>query len=561
MLVFSIIIWLTAAGATQPTTILSTATTTPPTETTTPVLATPAPVSPCFTIDGQTNDWQNLQPVIVDDAQPSIPRAADVRQVYAATCQGAFYLMIVVDGPAQADAGVLYLFEVDTNGDGTPEYQAGFDRTHPWLWNLKGTGYADQKNLSSPSNAKLAVGQVAELMVPLDLLDNATAPRIRVYTYIGDQVAKRRTVWAQVQPLEMIIPPTGTTTPALATATPVSTCFTIDGQMNDWQNLKPVIVDDAQPSIPRAADVRQVYAVTCQGALYLMIVTDGAANAGDDVGYAFFVDLNADAKSEYQPGFMRQRAWVWDLKGTGYADPKNMTSLTGKDYQVAIGQVVEFMLPLSFLDDVTSPRIRVYTGVGNQTANPNTTWAQVQPLEMIIPPTGTTPPVLATPTPIPPCFTIDGQMNDWQNLEPVIVDDAQPSIPRAADVRQVYAVTCRGALYLMIVTDGAANAGDDVTYAFVVDLNADAKPEYQPGFTRQRAWVWDLKGTGYADPKNMTSLTGKDYQVAIGQVVEFMLPLGFLDNVTSLRIRVYAAVGNQTANPPTIWAQVEPLMR
>jgi hypothetical protein len=97
---------------------------------------------------------------------------------------------------------------------------------------------------------------------------------------------------------------------------------------------------------------------------------------------------------------------------------------------------------------------------------------------------------------------------------------------------------CQGALYSMIVTDGPADAGGDISYIFVVDLNGDDKSEYPPGFTRGYAWIWNLKGTGYADTKNMTPLTDKDHQAAISQVVEFMLPLSSLDNAPSLRIRV-----------------------
>jgi len=156
----------------------------------------------CFKIDGQLDDWQKLKPLIIDDPFPAIARAADVRQVYAAICKGALYVAIVVDGPASAGPTVSYCFDVDTNGDGTPEYQPAFDRTRMWLWNLKSTGYADQMNLSFPADAKGAVNQVAESMVPLILLDNTTAPRIRVYTTIGNQMTKRRTGWAAVPLLE-----------------------------------------------------------------------------------------------------------------------------------------------------------------------------------------------------------------------------------------------------------------------------------------------------------------------------------------------------------------------
>lgn len=157
------------------------------------------------------------------------------------------------------------------------------------------------------------------------------------------------------------------------------TCFTIDGQANDWQKLKPLIVDGVYQPIPRAADVRQVYAAICQGALYLMIVTDGPASSGSDIQYAFEVDLTGDDTPEYQPGFDRTRAWIWNLKGTGYADKSNIRFLSEKEFQVAIGTVAEFMIPLSFLENVTSPRIRVYTFAQNQLANRRTAWAKVQP--------------------------------------------------------------------------------------------------------------------------------------------------------------------------------------
>ncbi len=164
--------------------------------------------------------------------------------------------------------------------------------------------------------------------------------------------------------------------------TETDACMTIDGRANDWQTFKPLIVDNPYAPIAREADVRQVFAVTCKTNLYLMIVVDSAANASTAVTFALEVDTNGDDKAEYQPGFDRTRAWLWNLKGTGYADmQKNMTELTSKDYKVAVGEVVEFMLPLRLLDNSLSPRIRVYTFVGGQMANRQTAWGTVPPLD------------------------------------------------------------------------------------------------------------------------------------------------------------------------------------
>ncbi|MBI5649300.1 MAG: hypothetical protein HZC40_02455 [Chloroflexi bacterium] len=165
-------------------------------------------------------------------------------------------------------------------------------------------------------------------------------------------------------------------------ASDAATCFTIDGQAGDWQKLKPLIVDTIYAPIARAADVREVFAVTCNGALYLLIAVDGNASADERIAYAFEVDTNGDEIPEFQPGFDRARAWVWNLKGTGYADLKqNMLELTDRDFRLAIGQVIEFMLPLRLIDNAARPRIRVYTFVSGQMANRRTAWGTVAPLE------------------------------------------------------------------------------------------------------------------------------------------------------------------------------------
>jgi len=164
-----------------------------------------APSGSCFNLDGRADDWQKLKPLIVDDAYPPIARGADVRAVSAVTCQGALYLMIQVDAPAQINAEITFAFEVDLDDDGKAEYQLGFDQTRAWLWNLKGTGYADmQKNMITLSNRefKIAMADVIEFMLPVALIENSVAPRIRVYTFVRNQLANRHTVWGQVQSWE-----------------------------------------------------------------------------------------------------------------------------------------------------------------------------------------------------------------------------------------------------------------------------------------------------------------------------------------------------------------------
>jgi hypothetical protein len=155
----------------------------------------------CFKMDGQADDWQNLKPLIAEEPNPTIAHAADVLKVYAITCQEELYVMLVVDGMASSGADISYCFDVDTNNDGIAEYQGGFDRTRAWLWNLKGAGYADKKNLSFPEGVRIAVGGIAECMFPLNLLDDVTSPSIRIYTFVAHQLGKQKTIWAQVPSL------------------------------------------------------------------------------------------------------------------------------------------------------------------------------------------------------------------------------------------------------------------------------------------------------------------------------------------------------------------------
>lgn len=159
------------------------------------------------------------------------------------------------------------------------------------------------------------------------------------------------------------------------------------------------------------------------------------------------------------------------------------------------------------------------------------------------------------------CFKVDGDASDWQKLQPLIKDAANPQIIRAADILLVHAAVCQGALYVMFTVDGRADAGEEVNYAFELDTTGDETPEFQPGFDRTRGWLWDLRGTGYADIKsNMVMLNDTQYQVAVAQVAEFMIPIKLLNTPTTLRIRPYNFVQGQMANRRTLWGVVPTLL-
>jgi hypothetical protein len=64
---------------------------------------------------------------------------------------------------------VQFCFGIDTNGDGTWEYQPGFDLYgRAWLWNLtQGSDYSNMTKLSTLYEGVVAANEVVEFRMPL----------------------------------------------------------------------------------------------------------------------------------------------------------------------------------------------------------------------------------------------------------------------------------------------------------------------------------------------------------------------------------------------------------
>jgi hypothetical protein len=108
----------------------------------------------------------------------------------------------------------------------------------------------------------------------------------------------------------------------------------------------------------------------------------------------------------------------------------------------------------------------------------------------------------------------------------------------------------------MMVVNGRAGASDQVQYGVLIDTNGNQNPEYQFGFWNEGAWIWNLSGSGYADWNNLSFLEAHEYQAVIGEVVEFEVPLGRIDNVSIPSISASTVIyiseeESPLANPPT----------
>ena len=131
----------------------------------------------------------------------------------------------------------------------------------------------------------------------------------------------------------------------------------IDGEKDDWEDLKPMCVDISGDDIKKVegTDILAVYAIMDDKCLYIIFETLEKPNK--DAGYIFPIDVNGDGDWDYSVGFNAHSAWFYDLRNYRNGEwPKTWETLT--DMSVAFGQVAEFKVLLSKIGE--PPAVTIY---------------------------------------------------------------------------------------------------------------------------------------------------------------------------------------------------------
>ena len=124
-------------------------------------------------VDGFLRDWERLgiKPSVQDSESDSKGRivGSDLQSMYAAFDDKYLYLAFKLYDNINTENKVQYLFGIDMNGDGTWEYQPGFDLSgNAWLWNLtQGMDYSNLTKFSPQYGTIAAASDVVEFRMPL----------------------------------------------------------------------------------------------------------------------------------------------------------------------------------------------------------------------------------------------------------------------------------------------------------------------------------------------------------------------------------------------------------
>lgn len=135
-----------------------------------------------FQVDGSASDWAKFQPIIENQLASSKlgTPGTSLKAVYAVADQQYLYVMIETWG--KLDPGNNYVFPVDLNGDGDWDYSFGFNANHAWWYDLRTVPngrWAQEMAL----DATYAVGEVAEIAIPLETMGNPTKIDMTVWIY------------------------------------------------------------------------------------------------------------------------------------------------------------------------------------------------------------------------------------------------------------------------------------------------------------------------------------------------------------------------------------------
>lgn len=124
-------------------------------------------------VDGFMRDWDALKiKASVLDPQGDNKggvQGTDIKSVYAAVDDNYLYVAYQLYDGINTQQRVQFCFGIDTNGDGTWEYQPGFDLYgRAWIWNLtQGSDYSNMTKLSTLYEGVVVANEVVEFRMPL----------------------------------------------------------------------------------------------------------------------------------------------------------------------------------------------------------------------------------------------------------------------------------------------------------------------------------------------------------------------------------------------------------
>jgi len=168
-------------------------------------------------VDGYMRDWDALKikASVVDpqgDNKGGV-QGTDIKSVYAALDDNYLYLAYQLYDGINKQERVQFCFGIDTNGDGTWEYQSGFDLYgRAWLWNLtQGSDYSNMTKVSTLYEGVVASNEVVELRMPLIAIGYPKSMRIEPYLVIehnGQYIAADGTNRFHIDTVTNKMPPT-----------------------------------------------------------------------------------------------------------------------------------------------------------------------------------------------------------------------------------------------------------------------------------------------------------------------------------------------------------------
>jgi len=141
-------------------------------------------------VDGFMRDWDALKikPSVVDpegDNKGGV-QGTDIKSVYAALDDNYLYLAYMMYDGINKRQRVQFCFGVDTDGDGTWEYQPNLDiYGRAWLWNLtQGRDYSNMTKLSTQYEAIATANEAVEFRMPLFVIGYPKSMAIEPYLVI-----------------------------------------------------------------------------------------------------------------------------------------------------------------------------------------------------------------------------------------------------------------------------------------------------------------------------------------------------------------------------------------
>lgn len=195
-----------------------------------------------FKIDGSATHWASFQPIIVSSLTTGRP-GSGIKAVYGIVAGKYLYVMIQTYEPP--DPSNSYIFPLDLTGNGHYDYSFGFNIDHAWMYNLTGVpaGQWPDSRLSTP-DAIYAIGNVAEIAIPLALIGNPTRINLTAWINIplnGQMKTVSWTSWGSVTYLQ--------TTTTTSTATNTVNHLTTSNSLQSSSEMQKVPVSSPNSTL------------------------------------------------------------------------------------------------------------------------------------------------------------------------------------------------------------------------------------------------------------------------------------------------------------------------